>query len=217
MTCCFCVCYYIGLVPAIQVVPQGMVSVNGSDINMGCASLLVDRGGVMVCNNSESYLVDGCSPTINTSISNWASQLVTLTGNDGDNIIEQVVLTFVFDTAVSLDHIVLYVFHCPEWNIGASIIALYADEDSTLVYSNRSTFITTLLPGSSSCDSLSPVTYTAGDLLRLLSYHTWHIVVEADSDTEWVYVGEVRFMEEDSTPTLSMLRNGYNFAHDSFL
>ena len=49
---------------SVQAVPQGIESVNGSDINMGCASPLVDRGGVMACNSSESYLVDGCSPAI---------------------------------------------------------------------------------------------------------------------------------------------------------
>ena len=203
----------LGVVPAVQVVPQGIISVNGSDINMGCASPLVDRGGVMVCNNSESYLVDGCSPTIDTSTSNWASQLVTLRGNDGDVIVEQVVLTFVFDTAVSLDRIELYMFNCPEWNIGASYIQLYADENSTLVYSDKSTIITAFSPQSSSCDSLSLATYTVGDAHRSLSYHTWHIIVEADSGNEWVYVGEVRFLEEDSTPTPSMLKNtyGYNF------
>ena len=211
---------YVGIVPAVQVVPKGIESVNGSNITMGCASPLVDRDSVMVCNNSDSYLVDGCSPAIDTSTSNWASQLVTLRGNDidGDDIIEEVVLTFVFDTAVSLDHIELDMFHCPEWNIGAPFIAVYGDEYSTLVYSNRSTFIVAFLsPGSSSCHSLSPVTITIGDAHRSSSYHTWHIVVEADINTEWVYVGEVRFLEEDETPTPSILKNGYNIANDSFL
>ena len=199
-------CVFAGVIPAVQVVSQERIeSVNGSDINMGCASPLVDRGGVIVCNNSESYLVDGCSPAIDTSTSNWASQLVTLRGNDGDDIVEEVVLTFVFDTAVSLDHIELDMFICPEWNIGALYIDVYADENSALVYNDNSTRIGSYSPYSSSCDSLSTVTYTAGDRHRSSSYHTWHIVVEADRDTEWVYVGEVRFLEEDSTPTPSML------------
>ena len=49
------------------VVPQGIESVNGSSVNMGCTSSLVDSGGVLVC-ESRSYLVDGCSPDIDTSI-----------------------------------------------------------------------------------------------------------------------------------------------------
>ena len=201
----------------MQVVPERIVSVNGSDTTVGCASLLVDEGSgmMMVCNSSASYLVDSCSPAIDTSTSNWASQLVTLRGNDGDVIIEEVVLTFVFDTAVSLDRIELDIFHCPEWNIGASYITVHGDENSTLVYSDKSTYFGSFSPHSSSCDSLSPATYTVGDNHRS-SYHTWHIVVEATLDNEWVYVGEVRFLEEGSTPTPSMLRNGYNFACDSF-
>ena len=47
----------------MQVVPQGIDSVNGSSVTMGCTSPLVDSGGVMVC-GSQSYLVDGCSPDI---------------------------------------------------------------------------------------------------------------------------------------------------------
>ena len=205
-----CLCYcYVGIVPEVQVVPQGIVSVNGSDINMGCASPLIDRGGVMLC-NSESYLVDNCSPTIDPSTSNWASQLVTLRGNDGDNLVERVLLsTFVFDTAVSLDRIELDMFLYPEWNIGASYIQVYADDNSTLVYSDKSTRIGSYFPQSSSCYSLSPVIVSFGDVQRSLSYHTWHIIVDAYSDIEWVYVGEVRFLEEGSTPTPSMLRNDF--------
>ena len=120
----------------MQVVPQGIVSVNGSDINMGCASPLVDRGGVMVCDNSESYLVDGCSPTINTSTSNWASQLVTLRGDVANDVIniDHVVLTFDFDTTVSPTSIELDLFLCPEWNIGAPGIFVYGYQNSTLVF-----------------------------------------------------------------------------------
>ena len=50
----------------VQVIPQGIVSVNGSSTTMGCTSPLVERDGVEVC-RSQSYLVDGCSPDINTS------------------------------------------------------------------------------------------------------------------------------------------------------
>ena len=45
---------------------------------MGCTSALVDSGDVMTC-NSQSYLVDGCSPDIDTSTSDWASSCDSLT------------------------------------------------------------------------------------------------------------------------------------------
>ena len=65
----------------MQVVPSGIESVNGSDVTMGCTSPLVDSGGVIVCPSDSSYLFDGCSPDIDTSASDWASQLVTVRNN----------------------------------------------------------------------------------------------------------------------------------------
>ena len=99
----------------LQVVqPHGIESVNGSDINMGCTSPLVDSDGVMVC-MSQSYLVDGCSPAIDTSTSDWASQLVTLRKTQTNEItFDHVLLTFGFDTAVTLTSVVLDLFLCRE-------------------------------------------------------------------------------------------------------
>ena len=69
----------------VQVVPQRIESVNGSNVTMGCArpvvnlrdvSSFVSGGGVI------SYLVDGNSPDIDISSSDSASQLVTMRKND---------------------------------------------------------------------------------------------------------------------------------------
>ena len=180
----------------VQVVPQGIQSVNGSNTTMGCASPLVNRSGVMICDNSESYLVDGCSPTIDTSTSNWTSQLVTVKKNEPNSVsnVEHVVLMFDFDTAVSPDRIELDLFLCPEWNIGAPGISLYVYQSSTLVFNpDMGKFITNTLPSQSSCDSLSTVRIGLRD--RIISpSHSFHILVDFTSeDTEWVHVGEVRF------------------------
>ena len=105
----------------VQVVPQGIISRNGSSLDMGC-SLIVERDGMIVCDcSSQSYLVDGVSPDINTSTSDWASQLVTVRRNEGtaDTMFDYVLRTFRFDTAVSLTGIVIDLFHCPHWGIGA--------------------------------------------------------------------------------------------------
>ena len=187
----------------LQVVPQGIESVNGSNITMGCASPLVERDGVMVCDNSESYLVDGCSPAINASTSNWASQLVTLRKNEANDVIDydHVVLIFDFDTALSPDSIELDLFLCPEWNIGAPGIFVYAYQNSTLVF-NPATgdFLIGRVPSQSQlCDTLSTVTIAVGERV-ITSYHSFHIVVDFTfEDTEWVHVGEVRFFSDDIT------------------
>ena len=119
----------------VQVVqPQGIESVDGSDINMGCTSPLVDSDGVMIC-MSQSYLVDGCSPAIDTSTSDWASQLVTVRKTQNDEItFDHVLLTFGFNTAVTLTGIELDLFLCPDMNINAPFITLFADEESNLVF-----------------------------------------------------------------------------------
>ena len=181
--------------PTLQVVPQGIESVNGSDINMGCASPLVNRSGVMhmVCDNSESYLIDGCSPAIDTSTSNWASQLVTLrkVSDHAQLHFDHVSLTFGFNTAVSLTAIELDLFLCPEWNIGAPNITVAGSD-----LLGSSVLATGYTPSQSSCDSLSTVSIPLqGDS----SYPTWHILVTFPSpheDIQWVHVGEVRFLNE---------------------
>ena len=179
------------------VVPQGIQPANGSDTTMGCS--LVERDGVMVCDNSESYLVDGCSPTIDTSTSNWASQLVTVRKNKANDVInvEHVLLTFDFDTAVSPIAIELDMFLCPEWNIGAHFIYVYAYQTSNLVFDSiYENLLVTHQLSSSSCDSLSTVSISLQDGGRGLFYHSWHILMDFASrpDIEWVHVGEVRFL-----------------------
>ena len=188
----------------VQVVPQGIESVNGSDVNMGCTSPPVDSGGVMVCNSTDcpsSYLLDGNSPAIDTSTSDWASQLVTVRMNAAtlDIPYDHVVLTFGFDTAVSLTSIELDLFLCPEWNIGAPFISAYIDEKNSFVFFHSPGAIRSKTPSQTSCDSLSTITIS---FQGLTTSPTWHIVVSfaAQPDTEWVHVGEVRFLGTDSTP-----------------
>ena len=190
-------------------VPQGIESVNGSPVNMGCTSPLVDSDGVMVCNMSQSYLVDGCSPAIDTSTSDWASQLVTVRKTQTNEIqFDHVLLTFGFDPAVTLTGIELDLFLCPELNTYAPFFSVYGNTENNFDL----TFPVTSLPFENyppmdeldndviphSCDSLSTVTIPFGDALLADSFHTWHIVVSNfNSSIDWVRVGEVRFLGTD--------------------
>ena len=193
----------------VQVVLQGIESVNGSTVNMGCVIQVRNlTGNVTICGNFGSgggvisYLVDSKSPAINTSTSDWASHLVTVRKNDATEHIpfEHVVLTFGFNTAVSLTSIELDLFLCPEWNIGAPFISVYGD-NSNLVYSSfSSVLILKYTPNEISCDSLSTVTIF---LQEVLFYHHWHILVTfvPQLHIEWVHVGEVRFLDTDTDST----------------
>ena len=117
-------------------------------------------------------------------------------------IFDHVVLTFGFDTAVSLTSIELDLFLCPEWNLGAPFISVVGDERNSLqlVYSSSSDLIINHTPSQTSCESLSTITIT---FQQLTTFPTWHIVVSfaAQLDIEWFHVGEVRLLGTQSTPT----------------
>ena len=198
----------VGGVAQVQVVPQGIDSVNGSSVNMGCTSSLVDSGGVMVC-ESRSYLVDGCSSDIDTSTSDWASQLVTVRRREGspDISFAHVILTFGFDTAVSLTGIEMDRFLCPDWGIGAQSIVVYLNEDYNLANTNIINLPFVFPEGNSlqsSCDSLSTVTFSGGSFVGSY-YRTVYILATLSQhpSIEWVHVGEVRFIFPRPTYSLS--------------
>ena len=182
----------------VQRVPNRIESVNGSDVNMGCTSQLVGSG-VRICENT-SHLIDGCSPDIDTITSDWASQLVTVRRSDFP--LSHVLLTFGFETAVSLTGIELDLFLCPEWKIGAPYITVYADEERNLVFN----YFTDLpsenkFPNQSSCDSLSTISIAFVDRLAVSSYPTWHVLIsQLQRSIDWVHVGEVRFLGADIIP-----------------
>ena len=183
---------------------------------MGCAQPLeniIDSGfktcgfaGAGVC----SYLFDGNSPGIDTSASNWASQLVTVRKNDAtaDISYDHVVLTFRFNPAVSLTSIELYLFLCPELNIGAPNITVYGDETGSsgltfnelLLIVNIITVLQSVTPSQSSCGSLSTVNIPLPNTGT--SYFTCYIVVSfpPQSEIEWVHVGEVRLLGTPADP-----------------
>ena len=186
--------------PVQIVVPQGMESVNGSSVDMGCTSPLVDSSGVMVCGGC-SYLTNGVSPDIDTSIPDWASQLVTLRRNEGSHNLTypHVLPTLAFETAVSLTKIEMDLFLCADWNIGAPSVYVYLDSDYDLVYHSGLQFVGPVDPSQSSCDSLSTITFARGSLLTE-PYHTFHILVDLSQhdSIEWVHVGKVKFIGIES-------------------
>ena len=189
----------------VQVVPQGITSRNGSSFDMGCSSIAV-RDGFTVCDcNSQSYLVDGVSPDINTNTYDWASQLVTVRRNEAtaDTNIDYVLLTFGFETNVSLTGIEIDLFHCPEMNVGAPVITVYLNQEYDLMTFSTNTAISGLEllrsvePSESRCDYLSCFTISETSDIH---YHVVHILITfPDSNIDWVYVGEVRFLGASDT------------------
>ena len=191
----------------LQVVPQGIESVNGSTMNMGCPTELeninsTNRSCGALCDPSASYMVDGESPTLNMSTSNWASHLVTVRKNlpiHGRLSYDHVLLTFVFDTLVVPSSVELDFVHCPEWNIDAPGIDVYSDNDTDRDFDVTKLLLRGTWPPVSdrvyetSCDSLSTVQIP---LTKPTFHFRWFIVVSFtnDEDIEWVHIGEIRFL-----------------------
>ena len=164
---------------------------------MGCTSPLVDIGDVTVC-RSQSYLVDGCSPDIDTSTSDWASHLVTVRRNEGTSDIEfaHVLLTFGFERPLSPTGIEIDFFNCPEQGIGAPSISAYVNQECNLTFNQNLPFHTYVQPSQSSCNSLSTATITWDLLSHGAQFHIFHLLVELSHDPsmQWVYIGNVGFI-----------------------
>ena len=146
----------------------------------------------------KTCLLDGHSPYIDTSLVNWASDLVTMNKNSGTDDIgyDQVVLTFAFDEDVTLTGLEIDLFLCPEWGIHAPFIMIYGGHTMTLSSSNIFRNYTTFPSQIAHC-SLSTVVISIKTSES--SYPMWHIVVSFSSfpNTEWVHVGEVRFLNKE--------------------
>ena len=208
--------------PPVQVVLPETKEVNGSSMTMGCMRPLSD--GNTTCGNrgngAISYLVDGCSPDINTSTSDWASQLVTVRRSEernADITVRHVLLTFGFDMNVSLTRIEMDWFNCPDWGIGAPDITVYLNEDynltSTNIFNLPFVFADNKDSLQSSCDSLSTVTFSGGSLEGSY-YRTFHILVTLTyhPSIDVVYIGEVRFLDSSGMP---LNFSGINAQNDS--
>ena len=180
---------------------------NGSLVGGGCD---LNITGSFCSTGNESFITDGNIPMLNTTDPNWASELVTLRKNrvTKSSPYDHVVLTFVFQSPVSLTSINMSLFNCPQWGIGAPKITVYAKKGATGLFSfdakDTGTIFLQQIQGIwSSCDSLVPVTIP---LQKGKLCQTWYIVVSfeprAQPDTDWVHVGEVQLFDM-SLPPLS--------------
>ena len=171
---------------------------------------------------SRHYLFDDYSPEVDASLPNWASDLVTLRKMNASNdiIYSHVLLTFVFETRVQPTGIEVDLFLCPEWMIDVPYITVYGSEHlnftSDLYSRTSSDFFANYHPSdtlkSCGCVSNMSIPFQGGEP----AYAIWHVVVtfEETKETEWVHVGEVRFMDTPmgrKDPTLNCIgpKSGY--------
>ena len=185
---------------------------NGSDVDGGCEVpvILVRRCGVPN-SGSESFLTDGIIPVLNTTGSNWASELVTMRKNSATVAVtyDHILLAFEFEQPVSLTSITLSLFNCPQWNIGAPVTTVYGDETGSSFFNfdpvnPHIISLTQTNNVQSSCDNLVPVTIT---LHTNTKYKIWYILVsfETQQNVDWVFVGEVQFFGTPQQPPTSII------------
>ena len=189
-----------GLRLPVQAIPEGIVSINGSVVNMGCTAELTDVDGITTCGSpgdgAMSYLIDGFSPEIDTGDPNWASQLVVMKRNENASAsADYALLTFGFETDVSPTAIEIDLFLCSDWNFWVSRIFVYVNEEFDLVFTSTlsrydvSPYLLDSLCGSLSTVALSPY--------NINSYQTFHIVMDFpfnEPEFQYIHIGEVRFM-----------------------
>ena len=124
---------------------------------------------------------------------------MTVKRNEGsnDNVdFAHVLLTFGFQTAVSLTEIKIDLFHCPDWGIGTPCITVYVNRECSLAFNLGLPFLPLVQPSQSSCDSLITVIITGDELS--VSIYTFHILVH-DPSIKRVYIGDVRFTAINNT------------------
>ena len=189
-----------GLRLPVQAIPEGIVSINGSVVNMGCTAELTDVDGITTCGSrgdgAMSYLIDGFSPEIDTGDPNWASQLVVMKRNENASAsADYALLTFGFETDVSPTAIEIDLFLCSDWNFWVSRIFVYVNEEFDLVFTSTlsrydvSPYLLDSLCGSLSTVALSPY--------NINSYQTFHIVMDFpfnEPEFQYIHIGEVRFV-----------------------
>ena len=112
---------------------------------------------------------------------------MTVRRNEGtaEILLDHVLLTFGFDTAVSLTGIGIDLFHCPTMSIGAPVINVSLNEEYDLTFNTSLPFLLSAVPSESRCDSLSSFTIPE---TTSFSYHVVHILITfPGSNIDWVY------------------------------
>lgn len=187
----------------------GMVeSVNGScTTDVMCPAAVGMNGS----DPTESHLLDGRSPNINLSDPNWASQLVTVKKNEGNDLdsVDHVVLTFSFNTPKLFLLIEIDMFLCLSWNTGAAAVFVFAGDQTNLVIPEGYIAQFQLDDCLLACDSLTTVSLVME--FETNSYPIWHILFENDElhiSPEWVHIAEVRFMTTTGETQLCTHPNG---------
>ena len=178
---------------------------NGSNSNGGCPSEYVGTpsNNIRTCDclgtgiGEEAItgvLIDDTVPTIDTAQTMWASQLFTVMGGaSGSNV----TIGVRFSSGVALREVVIYLFNCPAWGIGAETIFIhYAQGFPTFTRVFDSLGSTTLTSTETqNCNSLTRVSIPIQPTFELTNYYI-EFHNPSGAAIQWVHIGEVRFSDQ---------------------
>ena len=168
-----------------------LVAVNGSSSTGRCSNFILSTTRQNCLTPTNSVLFDGNVRTL-TGLDGdmWASRLLTI--NTTANTAE---ITFDFTTTpdyTRVGRVEVVMFNCSEWGISVRTISLFHATSTT----GSRTFITSISPTTTSCDSLVRVciSHTVSSTRPVLT-----LVFTPPSTSNWVHLAEVTFYASSST------------------
>lgn len=158
--------------------------------------------GSLLGSDFSRLATDGVVPTLsNLDSKSWASELLTLITSPQDvdsSAINGVDIDITLYRHNAINSVEIVMFNCPEWNIGADTITVFAETvspDGEVVFTGR-----TVSGFPTSCIGLVhvcvPVASDSGDLRIQFG----PIVAEPNQTHRWIHLGEVIF-PENGCPT----------------
>jgi len=182
--------------------PDGLQSVNGSDNNGGCSREI--RGRSRICVELDgvvrSYLIDCVIPSLGGFQGNWAEELFTVNRSG-----QSFHIGFEFSRPVNFTRVEIYLFNCPECGIAAQNITVYEYTSGNLNFNAAVARLQNIALGHTVANTIS-CTFIVRVLipLELPQNPTNSYVIDFTFDRnatkiQWVYIAEVRFLEEENT------------------
>ena len=167
------------------------MAVNGSSNTGRCSNFVPSLTRKNCVTPTTSVLFDGNVPTLTRLDGDmWASKLLTIntTANTAN-------ITFDFtDTPdyTGVGRVEVVMFNCPEWGISVRLIQLFSASST----SGSRTFVTSISPTTTSCDSLVRVCmpYTVSSTRPVIT-----LAFNLPSTSNWVHLAEVTFYASNST------------------
>ena len=192
--------------PIAYTLPDGLRSVNGSNITGGCqescvmmpiSSTTINGCDCPGTTPVSGVLIDGGIPSIDTTQrGTWASGLFVVNRNGRDSF----VIGFSFDSFFLLRELEVTYFDCPTWGAGVTTINVYSSFifPSFVTAASTNIGVLSLVDGSSfNCTSLRTISIPVQPTQSTSIYFIEFSIAGGSSvhPLNWLHLGEIRFSD----------------------